>query len=116
MGGSIRPQVVEVGTLPWEVVLARYWPGRGHHLGGARLVFLGSDMGCDCFFWFFEMGVVLASASFWTALLPPGPLVAGKQLADVLAGLSLSAFFVANFWFDWGFKSNFTFAALKHLF
>ena len=41
--------VVEVGALPWEVVLARYRPGRGHRLGGAWLGFLWSDMGCDCF-------------------------------------------------------------------
>ena len=67
-----EPHVVEVGPLPWEVVLAWYWPGRGHHLGGARLGFLGSDMGCGCFFWFFEMGVVLVSASFWTTLLLRG--------------------------------------------
>ena len=34
-----------VGTLPWEVVLARYWPGRGHHLGGAQLGFLAGTWG-----------------------------------------------------------------------
>ena len=51
---------------------------------------------------------------------PPGPPVAGKQLADVLAGLfvsggfegsigSLPAFFIANCEFVWGSRSNFTF-------
>ena len=53
------------------------FPGRWYLLGaglegGARLGFLGSDMGCGCFFWFFEMGMVLASASFWTTFLLRG--------------------------------------------
>ena len=34
--------------------------------------FLGIDMGCGCFFWFFDTGVVLASASFWTTFLLRG--------------------------------------------
>ena len=60
MEGRVWPHVVEVGTLPWEVVLAWYGarlrvPGERH---GVRLLLL--------------VGVVLASASFWTTLLLRG--------------------------------------------
>ena len=62
MEGRVRPHVVEVGTLPLELVLA--WTSTTS--GRSRVRVPG---GC---FWFFEMGVVLVSASFWTTLFLRG--------------------------------------------
>ena len=42
--------VDEDGSIPWEVVLARYGLRWGDLVGRARLGFLEGDMGCGCFF------------------------------------------------------------------
>ena len=57
-------------VIPWEVVLDRPWPGRGHLVGRAWLGLFGSwTWSAAASSWLLEVRVVLANASFWSNLL-----------------------------------------------